>query len=62
MYIDLRRSQGYTDELESLARDDSRLKLIVTLKDASTKKMKLNVTGYSQGEYYYALLSRVLIR
>ena len=55
MYFDLRRSKGYTDELESLTRDDSKLTLTVTRKDAATKKMRLRVTGYSQGEYYYAL-------
>ena len=34
------------------------LTLTVTLKDAATKKMRLSVTGYSQGEYYYALSQR----
>ena len=38
MYFDLRRSKGYTDELESLTRDDSKLTLTVTRKDAATKK------------------------
>ena len=55
MYFDLRRSKDYTDELESLTRDNSKLTLTVTRKDAATKKMRLRVTGYSQGEYYYAL-------
>ena len=58
MYLDLRRSKGYTDELESLTRDDSKLTLTVTRKDAATKKMRLRVTGYSQGEYYYTLSQR----
>ena len=34
------------------------LTLTVTLKDAAIKKMRLSVTGYSQGEYYYALSQR----
>ena len=38
MYIDLRRSKGYTSELESLTWDNSRLTLTVMLKDAATKK------------------------
>lgn len=47
MYIDLRKSKGYTDELESLTSDDSKLTLTVTLKDAATKNINLRVTGYS---------------
>ena len=61
MCIDLRRSKGYTDELESLTRDDSRLTLTIMLKDAAIKKMRLRVTGYLQGKYCYALSSRGLI-
>ena len=58
MYLDLRRSNLYTNELESLIRDDSKLTLTLTLKDAAIKTMRLMVTGYSQGKYYYALLQR----
>ena len=32
LYIDIRRSKGYTDELEKLTRDDSDLNLTVKLK------------------------------
>ena len=38
VYINLRRSKGYTNELESLTRDNSRLTLTVMLKDVGTKK------------------------
>ena len=41
--------EGYTDELEKLTRDDSDITLTVKLKAAATKKLKLRVTGYSQG-------------
>ena len=61
MYIDLRRSKGYTDELGSLTRDDSRLTLTVILKDAAATKMRFRVMGYSQCEYYYAVSLRGLI-
>ena len=61
MYIDLRRSKGYTDELESLTRNDNRLTLTVMLKDAVAKKIRLRFTRYSQGEYYFALSLRILI-
>ena len=55
MYLDSRRSKGYNNELESFTRDHSKLTLTVTLKDAATKNMRLRVTGYSQGKYYYVL-------
>ena len=57
MYLDLRRSKGYINVV-SLTRDDSKLSLTVTLKDAANKKMMIRVTGCSQGEYYYILSQR----
>ena len=35
--IDMRRSKGYTDELEKLTRNDSDISLTVKLKAATTK-------------------------
>ena len=61
LYIDMRRSKGYTDELEKLTRGNSNLNLTVKLKAAATKKMRLQVTGYSQAEYYYTLSNRGMI-
>ena len=61
LFIDLRRSKGYTGELEMLLRDDSDLILTITLKQTATKKMKLRETGYCQGEYLYTLSRRGLI-
>ena len=58
LYIDMRRRKGYTDELEKLTRDDSDITLIVKLKAAATKKMRLRATGYSQAEYYYTLSNK----
>ena len=58
IYIDMRRSQGYTDELEKLTRDDSGLAVVVNLKDAVQKKMKLRITGFSQSEYWYAFSNK----
>ena len=54
IYIDMRRSRGNSDKLEKLTRDNSGINLIVTLKEAATKKMRLRVVGYSQCEYWYA--------
>ena len=55
LYIDLRRSKGYTDELEKIYRDDSQLSLTINLKNASTQKLRFRITAWSQGEYWYTL-------
>ena len=55
VYIDIRRSKGYTGEFERVNRDDSDLVVTVDLKNAAAKKMRLYVTGYYQGEYMYML-------
>ena len=55
VYIDIRRSKGYTSELERVNRDDSDLSVTVDLKNAATKKMRLYVSGYYQTEYLYML-------
>ena len=52
IFIDLRCSKGYTNEIEKLNRDDSDLSVTTTLKNGARKKMRLHVTGYYQGEYY----------
>lgn len=54
VFIDMRRSWGYTDELEKLSRDDSGLAVVLNLKNAATKKLRLRTVGYSQAEYHYA--------
>ena len=61
VYIDIRRSKGYTGESERVNRDDSDLIVTVDLKQAATKKMRLYVTGYYQGEYMYMLMKDGLI-
>ena len=38
LYIDMRRSKGYTDELEKLTQDDGGVNLSIKLKAAATKK------------------------
>ena len=54
IYLDMQRSQGYTDELEKLTRDDSRLAVVINFKEAAKKKMRLRITGFSQAENWYA--------
>ena len=53
LYIDMRRSKGYTDELEKLTHDDGGVTLTIKLKNAATKKMRLRIIAYSQAEYWY---------
>ena len=60
VYINIRRSKGYTGEFERVNRDDSDLVVTVDLKNAAVKKMRLYVTGYYQGEYMYMLPRTVL--
>ena len=55
VYIDLRRGKGQTGEFERVNHDDSDLTITVELKAPKTKKMRLHVTGYYQGEYMYML-------
>ena len=54
----MRRSQGYTDELEKLTRDNTSLAVDVNLKDAAQKKIWLRITGFSQSEYWYAFSNK----
>ena len=55
IYIDMRRSKSYTDELKRLNRDGSGLAVTIGLKEAAAKKLRLTITGYSQAEYWYLL-------
>ena len=43
IYIDLRDSIGYTNEMERPIRNDSKLKLTIETKIPLTKKMRLRV-------------------
>ena len=58
IYIDMRRSKGYTDELEKINRDDSGIALHFKLKKACTKKLSYRITGYSQAEYWCLLSNK----
>ena len=56
--IDMRRSKGYTDELEKINHDDSGLAVIIGFKEAAAKKLRFRITGYSQGEYWCLLSNK----
>ena len=53
LYIDLRQSHGYTDELEKPSRNDSKITISIETKAALAKKMRLR--DYTNGEYIYLL-------
>ena len=61
LYIDLRRSKGHTGEFERVNLNDSDITITIELKNPLTKKMRLKVTGYYQGEYMYLLSNNCLI-
>ena len=58
IYVDMRRSKGYADELEKINRDESRIALTISLKEANGKKMRFRITSFSQGEFWYLLSNR----
>ena len=58
----MRRSKGYTNELERLTRNDGGATLTIKLKKAAEKKMRLRVIAYSQAEYWYASTNKGYIR
>ena len=53
LYIDLRMRKDHTGKFEWVNRNDSDLTITIKLKNTLTKKMRLRVTGYCQGEYVY---------
>ena len=61
VYIDLRRSKGFTGEFERVNRDDSDLVVTVDLKNAAADKMRIYISGYYQAEYLYMLSRNGLV-
>ena len=66
IYIDMRRSKGYTDELEKINCDDSGIALTISLKAAAAKKLRLGLLVFLRqniGTYYQirAMLCRINI-
>ena len=58
IFIDMRRIKGCTDELEKINRDDSGPAVTTGFKESAAKKLRLRITGYSQGEYWYLLSNK----
>ena len=61
MYIDMRKSKGYTNELEKFTHSDIDVSFTIRSKTGTTKKVRLKVVGYSQSEYFYTTSSQVQI-
>ena len=55
LYVDLRQSNGYTEELEKPSRNNSKMSITIENKNSLTKKNELRVWGYTNGEYIYLL-------
>ena len=54
----MRRSKGFTEELEKINRDDSGIALTIKLKETAAKKLRFRITGFSQAEYRYLLSNK----
>ena len=53
VYVDLRDSRGFTNELDKPSQNDSKMMITIHLKNVLTKKMRLRVWGYTNGQYLY---------
>ena len=53
VYVDLRNSKSYANELERPSRNDSKMTILIELKNALAKKIRLRVCGYTSGEHLY---------
>ena len=56
IYIGFHDSLGYTNEVKKPSRNDSKLTLIIELKSALAKKIRLIVWGYTNAEYMKNML------
>ena len=55
VYLDLRASSGYVKEAEKLERNDSKMNLMITLKEAAIYNLRVRIWAYSLSEYLYVL-------
>ena len=51
LYVDLRQSRGYTNELEKPTRNDSKMTITIETKNSLAKKLRLRIWRYTHGEY-----------
>ena len=55
IYLGLRASPGYVKEAEKLERNDSKINLQITLKNAADLNVRVRIWAYSLSEYLYVL-------
>ena len=55
VYLDLRATSGYVKEVEKLGRNDSKINLQITLKNAAAFNLRIRIWAYSLSEYLYVL-------
>ena len=55
VYLDVRATSGYVREAEKLERNDSKINLQITLKDAADFNLRVRIWAYSLSEYLYVL-------
>ena len=55
IYLDLRASPGYTNKVEKLERNDSKMNLHLLLKSVASKNLRARVWAHSIGEHLYIL-------
>ena len=55
VYLDLRALSGYVREAEKLERNDLKINLKLTLKEAAKYNLRVRVWAYSLSEYLYVL-------
>ena len=55
IFLDLRATSGYVRQAEKLERNDSKINLQITLKDAAKFNLRVRIWAYSLSEYLYVL-------
>ena len=53
VYLDLRASSGYVKEAGKLERNNSKINLMITFKEASKYNLRVKIWAYSLSEYLY---------
>ena len=53
VYLDSRASSGYVKEAEKLERNNSKINLMITFKEASKYNLRVKIWAYSLSEYLY---------
>ena len=55
VYLDLRASSGYVREAEKLERNDSKINLMITLKESAKYNQRVRIWAYPLPEYLSVL-------